>query len=92
MTKSYDELGREAEGFAERNDAERDADLTASPWLSPFLRSDGLSIRRRGEAWIIVPPAPRATMSTCPCCDRPFATPRAAQRIADEVYPMTQAS
>ena len=63
---------------------------TKSHWLSPFARSDGLTIRRSsgdGETWVVCMPD-KPNIYHCPCCDKPLLTPRSAQMIADAVYPI----
>jgi len=52
-------------------------------------RGDGLVVRETlDQTWLILPADDRPAISICPCCDKPFASQRAAMLVADEVYPM----
>jgi len=62
--------------------------MSDADWIAN-LRRDGLAIKADGTGnWIVQPADDRAPISICPCCDKPFATPRAARLVADAVYPM----
>lgn len=51
-------------------------------------RSDGMAVVRGVmETWIVQPADGRASIVDCPCCDKPFATARAAKLVADALYP-----
>jgi hypothetical protein len=74
----------------------------ASGWTSPRHRQDGLTLRLVSNPddtvapfrWHIVPPptADRATITACPCCDRPMRTVRGAQLVANAIYPIASES
>lgn len=51
-------------------------------------RSDGLSVGWNGESYAIRPPPLKgAALTVCPCCGKPFKTMKAAQLVADLVFP-----
>jgi hypothetical protein len=50
-------------------------------------RQDGLFIRRELAGWVIVPVDKRPLIRACPCCGAPLRNARAAQIVADAVYP-----
>jgi len=68
------------------------ADLRRDGLVVANLRRDGLAIKADASGnWIVLPADDRAAVSTCPCCAKPLATPRAARLVADAVYPMHSA-
>lgn len=55
-------------------------------WINTTQRDDGLCLILLADGnWSIVNKG--AEISACPCCDKPFATHRAAKMVADAVYP-----
>jgi hypothetical protein len=67
---------------------------TGARWYSDVRRSDGLTIDVGDDGvFVIMPADARAPpLRTCPCCDRPLLTPRAAMLVADQVYPLEEAA
>lgn len=55
-------------------------------------RSDGLAILPGIDGLVIMPAGERLPLDKCPCCDKPFLTTRAAQLVADMMYPMAKDS
>jgi len=66
--------------------------LMENRWISATERNDGLVIMEGGEGYVILPRGDHVALDKCPCCDNPFRTIRAAQLIADEVFPDAKAS
>jgi hypothetical protein len=50
-------------------------------------RRDGVKIVRGIDGWVIVATG-GYTLATCPCCDKPLLTERAARLVADLVLPL----
>jgi hypothetical protein len=57
----------------------------AAQWTGN-VRRDGLTVRRAINGWVIVKPDGLSGFAICPCCDKPFASDRAARLCADFVY------
>ena len=55
-------------------------------------RSDGLAIVPGIDGLVIMPAGERLPVDRCPCCDKPFITTRAAQLVADLMFPMAKDS
>ena len=59
----------------------------ASRWENS-LRSDGLKVMKTCEnTWLIMPRSEGLPVSECPCCNKPFATQKAAILCADVLFP-----
>ena len=51
-------------------------------------RIDGLKVMRTPEdRWLIMPRSEGLPVSECPCCNKPFATQKAAILCADVLFP-----
>ena len=55
-------------------------------------RSDGLAIVPGIDGLVIMPAGERLPVAECPCCGKPFLNIRAAQLVADMMYPMAKDS
>jgi hypothetical protein len=56
-------------------------------WVSDTKRGDGLSLNLLAtEKWSIRYQG--RVVSRCPCCDKPFPTPRTARLVADKYFPL----
>lgn len=51
-------------------------------------RADGVIITPTPDGWTIE--GPRGEIALCPCCERPMRTARAAQLVADAIYPFQE--
>ena len=51
-------------------------------------RSDGCAIVQGVDSWVIMPADEGLPLALCPCCDKPFATPRSARLVADFMFPL----
>jgi hypothetical protein len=52
------------------------------------LRRDGLKVMKTCEnTWLIMPRSEGLPVSECPCCNKPFATQKAAILCADVLFP-----
>lgn len=59
-------------------------------WINEFTRCDGVKIEMNPmdcDTWVVIADGTNS-ISTCPCCDKPLATLRAARMVADVVYPV----
>lgn len=69
------------------------SDTPNKRWLSPYERDDGLLIVRNDDqsGYHVIHANKIGILRVCPCCDKPFSTPRAAQLVADLVFPIPDA-
>jgi hypothetical protein len=53
------------------------------------VRNDGTRIEVTGIGqYMVIGPKAAWTLRACPCCDKPFASPRNAMLVADVVFPL----
>jgi hypothetical protein len=53
------------------------------------VRDDGTRIEAAGIGqYMAIGPKAAWTLRACPCCDKPFATPRNAMLTADALFPL----
>jgi len=52
-------------------------------------RIDGLKVMRTPEdRWLIMPRSEGLPVAECPCCNKPFATEKAARLCAEILFPI----
>jgi hypothetical protein len=67
--------------------------MSEERWTTDGKRCDGLAIVEGIDGLVIMPPpSERLPLDRCPCCDKPFQTMRAAQLVADMLYPTKKAA
>jgi hypothetical protein len=60
------------------------------PHWDDTVRRDGVSVQSAIDRWVVVSPD-RPNILSCPCCNKPFVSERAAKLVADAMYPMASA-
>lgn len=51
-------------------------------------RADGVMVARGVGSWVVLAPENGGeSLTICPCCSRPMASPEVAKHVADRVYP-----
>jgi len=61
-------------------------------WHNNERRADRLIVDRAVDGWVIIPNDDRAALDICPSCHQEFHTARAAQIVADALYPTAATS
>lgn len=62
-----------------------------APGWTGLRRSDGARLRLIGaNRWAVLAPAGDITATECPCCRKPLLTARAAQLVANAIYPIEE--
>jgi hypothetical protein len=51
-------------------------------------RRDGLIVTMGLEGWVVIPHDERPAVDRCPCCNCPLESERAAQVVADVLFPV----
>jgi hypothetical protein len=60
----------------------------ADRWTNS-CRIDGLKLMQGPDgAWIIMPRSEGLPVAECPCCNKPFATQKAARLCAEVLFPI----
>lgn len=63
-----------------------------APGWTGLKRSDGLTLRlsQINQGWQVLTHDARPDVHECYCCHRPLATARAAQLVANAIYPIQE--